>query len=366
MTSAGVGIQPWPPRGEQLFPLPSALLREFAGLTGPVETFGTCLAGSIEAGDLIWYDTRIPPRHGDFVVIQMHPDRQRAFEQRHGQSPGAPHLGIKRLEQRDGEWFLSADDYPEGFPVSDNIILGPVVFRLSRLHRAGTQGQAQRLRQKHGTLAREIQSFVSKAKSPAEKLMARRQLEQLEKIRAKQQTLERAVIEAETRPALPKAHCNSLHFGPGTQLEAIGTPAIEPGAATGVYSTTATGPVTVELNAPSTEVIDRVLWVSSIATQINDIVEVTASYRVGVSGSGGTFTVKTAAIRRVSSTGAMTFVPTMEKTTSTYEAQTVVGTFTQSAGTYDFGIGVEIDGDGVNSFDAIFRDINVRVTVIRR
>jgi hypothetical protein len=38
---------------------------------------------------------------------------------------------------------------------------------------------------------------------------------------------------------------NSLHFGPGTSLEAVGTPGIEPSAATEVYETTVAGPVNI-------------------------------------------------------------------------------------------------------------------------
>jgi hypothetical protein len=85
------------------------------------------------------YDTRIKTRSGDLFVIQQPSD------ERYGaQSNGAPAFGIKRLEQRENaraNSILIADDYPEGFPVSGNIILGPVVFRLARLHRAGTIGK---------------------------------------------------------------------------------------------------------------------------------------------------------------------------------------------------------------------------------
>jgi hypothetical protein len=160
----------------------------------------------------------------------------------------------------------------------------------------------------------------------------------------------------------PGAAVNSLHFGPGTSLEAVSTPGIEPNAATDVYAATDAGPITISLVAPSAEEIDRVKWVT-IAAFTDDTIEVTASYRVGVTGSN--FTVRTAAIRRTSG-GLMTFVPTIEKTTTAYEVQTVVGTFTQAAGTYDFGVGVEIDGDGSTNVDAIFRDINVRATAVKR
>lgn len=160
----------------------------------------------------------------------------------------------------------------------------------------------------------------------------------------------------------PGAAVNSLHFGPGTSLEAVGTPAIEPNAATDIYAATDAGPITISLVAPSAEEIDRVKWVT-IAVFAGDVIEVTASYRVGVSGSN--FTVRTAAIRRTSG-GLMTFVPAIEKTTNAYEAQTVVGTFTQAAGTYDFGLGVEIDGDGSTNVSAIFRNINVRATAVKR
>lgn len=231
--AANLSAQPWkPPVGEQLLPLPSPLLNEFVGLTGPIETFGTCLEGHLEAGDLIWYDARIAPRSGDLVVIQQHPDRQKHFDERYGARSNAPAIGVKRIEQRDGEWFLSADDFPEGFPLGDNVMLGPVVFRLSRLHRGGTHGQVKRLAQRHSELALEMQSFIAKAKSPAQRLIARRQLEQLRKINAKQ----RALKDAAEAPALPKAHCNSLRFGPGTNLEAVGTPGLEPNSATDLGS----------------------------------------------------------------------------------------------------------------------------------
>lgn len=136
---------------------------------------------------------------------------------------------------------------------------------------------------------------------------------------------------------------------------------IAPGAATETLSVTDVGPLTTSLVGPATNIVDQVLTVT-VTTEASDVVLVTASYRVGVTGSS--FTVKTAAIRELVGVGT-TFVPTMEKTTTAYEPQTVVGTFTQAAGTYNFGVGVQIDGAGTN-VDAIFRDLNIQVVRVRR
>ena len=151
--------------------------------------------------------------------------------------------------------------------------------------------------------------------------------------------------------------------GLGAAARTSDTGDITDAAATAVYAATDTGPITVSLVGPSTSKVDVVKVVSGIVVPTsNCIVEVSASYRVGITGSG--FTVKTGGIRVLSGVGS-TFTTLMEKTTNAYEPQTIVSTFTQAAGTYDFGLGVDITGSGSN-VDATFRDINVRVTVVKK
>lgn len=245
-------------KNERVLPLPPELLIAFDGLTGPHEVFGACLAGILEAGDLVWFDERIQPRSGDLVAIQLHPDRQRWQAERYGWQDAGPVYSIKRLVKRDGDWLLVADDCPEGFPVGDNIVLGPIIFRLQRPHRADTQGQVERLGKRHAELAHEIHQYITRAKSPAERLMARRQLEQLEKIQKKQAQLERSAIEASCSApsALPKASCNSVRFGPTTNIEVVDTGEIREEAATETISSLV---ATIDVNNTTSKLIDTLV-----------------------------------------------------------------------------------------------------------
>ncbi|HEY4370279.1 MAG TPA: hypothetical protein VGN07_23810 [Steroidobacteraceae bacterium] len=191
----------------------------------------------MDAGDLLWWDERKAPVSGDLVVIEQHPDRREYCESVLGlKYEAGPVFGIKRLAMRDGEWLLTADDCPEGFPLSDNIIRGPVVFRLSLMHKAGAIGVAQRLARRHDNLAQNINAFVAQAKSPAQKLIARRQLEQLDKIRRKQSEIDRQT--GADLVALRKAHCNSISFGPGAMVDRHVTAQISHNAVTDTAVTT--------------------------------------------------------------------------------------------------------------------------------
>lgn len=144
------------------------------------------------------------------------------------------------------------------------------------------------------------------------------------------------------------------------------TPDIEPGAATDVYSATDTGPIAIELNAPATTALSQqVKYVEIVADDGYDY-EISASFRLSVTGEPGEFTVTAYPAMFDTSGVQVNASQGIEKETNATEPHSCTGLLTRFAGTWRVGIGCSIVGNGVNNFDATFRDVSVRVAVIKR
>lgn len=143
------------------------------------------------------------------------------------------------------------------------------------------------------------------------------------------------------------------------------TNGIGPNAATEVFSTSDAGPLTVTLTAPATQIANQQVKFVTVTLTEEATVEVTANYRAGIS-TTGTFEMYSFLYRSI---GAAIVASTerIYKSALVYEPFAGIATFTASAGTYRFGIGCTIElGNGVNNVVATFRDINLRVTVVKR
>ncbi len=147
---------------------------------------------------------------------------------------------------------------------------------------------------------------------------------------------------------------------------AAGTTDIAFDAATETYSTTDAGPININLNAPSTSILfQQVKYVTITADDGYDY-EITASFRLGVTGTTG-FTVTTFPAMFDTSGTQVNASQGIDKTANVYEMQSCTGLLTRFAGTWRVGIGCSItNGDGVSNYTATFRDLNLRVAVIKR
>jgi hypothetical protein len=138
---------------------------------------------------------------------------------------------------------------------------------------------------------------------------------------------------------------------------------INPEAATSVTSTSDAGPITI--SCPGSQVFEDVLYIE-IDVDDNDIVEVAAHYRMGVTGNPG-FTVEHYAASWNTSGGAEVGSEHLHRDDNLYQGFGIVGTFTRGAGTWRFGIGCTVTrGAATGTLEAIFRDIELQVTRVKR
>lgn len=150
-------------------------------------------------------------------------------------------------------------------------------------------------------------------------------------------------------------------------LGKAGTDQIGDNAATDTAVATSAGPVTVDLLLPSSSIVSQVHYVT-MTLDASSWVEITASARVGGTGTLNFGEIQIYAMYGpTSGSGATPGGQIIIKTASnSYEFVTVVGLVNVAAGTYRFGIGVEIVGDGSDNRGAIFRDMTTRATVLKR
>lgn len=147
---------------------------------------------------------------------------------------------------------------------------------------------------------------------------------------------------------------------------AADTPDIEPGAATDVYSAADTGPINIVLTAPATQIASQQVKYVTVALADAATVEVTCNWRTGVTYSGSGLDVYMF-LFQATNTAIDASTERIQKTGNVNEPFAAVATFVCTAGTYRFGLGNTIQlGDGVNNATAAHRDINLRVTVIKR
>lgn len=155
----------------------------------------------------------------------------------------------------------------------------------------------------------------------------------------------------------------------GDALAYESTPAsnIEPNAATDVFSATDAGPITITLTAPATQIANQVVKYAEIDVLSGDVIEVSASCRCGGSTSG-TWEIYSFLFRATTGNTILASTERIYKTALVYEATPIIGTFPiTSDGTFRFGVGCTIQlGNGVNNVQAIYRDINLRVTRVKR
>jgi hypothetical protein len=113
-------------------------------------------------------------------------------------------------------------------------------------------------------------------------------------------------------------------------------------------------------------VLSQVLWVQATVNAA-DWIEVSGSFRLGADYGGGSWHVDAFPMYgNTSGTSAVAIGEKLVKDTNPYEFASVTGLVNLSAGTYRFGIGVDMYCDGINNLDARFLNATVRVTVIRR
>jgi putative tail protein len=143
------------------------------------------------------------------------------------------------------------------------------------------------------------------------------------------------------------------------------TSEIASNAATDPYSATDAGPITKTVVGPATNAVHAVKTVS-VTVVTGDTIQVNASFRLGINetGGGSLVSANVAACNGSGSVGLGS--PRIQKTDNLYEPITIVGTFTPGSGTYDAGIGLDLNSDGVGTIEAIFRDVTLQVTVIKR
>lgn len=154
----------------------------------------------------------------------------------------------------------------------------------------------------------------------------------------------------------------------GVDLYPLATPVpnIVPGAATDVYSATDAGPVNINLTAPATTATFQQVKYVTVTIDQTYTFEISASFRLGVTGNPGSFTVTTSPAVWNNGTTLQAADQGVDKTTNLIEPQTCIGVLSRPAGTYRVGVACSIGGDGVNNFSAGYRDINLRVAVIKR
>lgn len=128
------------------------------------------------------------------------------------------------------------------------------------------------------------------------------------------------------------------------------------------------GPLTSTLTAPASSGGYQVKYIELTITA-GYSVEVTVSGRFGVStaAGAGTWTVQIYALAGSVSFPNVACGQPLVKDTNAYEMFSVVGLHTPvGGGTFRYGLGVFINGDGTHNFDAIARDVTVRVTTVKR
>lgn len=141
---------------------------------------------------------------------------------------------------------------------------------------------------------------------------------------------------------------------------------ISPNAATVPLAATDAGPINIDLTAPATNAIFQQVKYVTVTTVGTYDFEISASFRLGVTGNPGSFTVTTMPAVWDNGTTLQAAVQGVDRTTNLIEPLSITGLISRPAGTYRVGIACTIAGDGVNNFTAGYRDINLRVTVIKR
>src|SRR5690606_32675151 len=130
-------------------------------------------------------------------------------------------------------------------------------------------------------------------------------------------------------------------------LDTVGTGEIDPDAVAEVFELEDAGPVTIELPASGgvSTVEKMVVWVAVTITD-DDVIEISASYNIQHDVSSVNVLASTAAAYETG--GTITFAQGLVLWSSLQSTaqQTVVGTFSPGAGTYNFGIAASI-GTGV-------------------
>jgi hypothetical protein len=149
----------------------------------------------------------------------------------------------------------------------------------------------------------------------------------------------------------------------GTPL-AAGTTDIDFNAVTDTYSATDAGPIDIVLTGPATQITSQQVKYATITTDGTYDFEISASFRLGVTGAAGAFTVVAAPAVWISTT-LDAAVQGVDKDTNVYEPTGITGLISRPANTYRVGVLCSIFGDGTN-FTATFRDISLRVTVVKR
>lgn len=165
----------------------------------------------------------------------------------------------------------------------------------------------------------------------------------------------------------PGAAVNSLHFGPGTSLEAVGTPGIEPSAATRVYQADNSGPAAVSVANGVTSNRDWLDYIEVLDLSAADVVEVTVNLTAAITaiGTNPVAVVSAAYGTTTPSTASQGFAK--DSGYGADEPITVLGTFTGLTGTYRFGVECNISHDSAGSTSALTAyNLEIRVTVVRR
>lgn len=150
-------------------------------------------------------------------------------------------------------------------------------------------------------------------------------------------------------------------------IHVVDTANITENAVSEVYSATDAGPLTQNLASPSLAKSWMILDVTVEKENDSDIIEVSSSFNVDV--SGGVIDLVATGAFRTSSTLGSDFQDSTRITGASNENVAVVGTFTgDAAGTHDYGLGLSIilSGGGADDVTVEFRDVNVRVAVIKR
>lgn len=152
----------------------------------------------------------------------------------------------------------------------------------------------------------------------------------------------------------PGTAVNSLHFGPGTSLEAVGTPGIETDAATAVYSQT-------DDTHSVTLLAETVMSIAVPAVPVGHVAQVTATFDVWRNSNGAGN--RTVFLQQDGS--AIAHNPrTVTSLADPGERVTLLAEFTQPSGT---AFTYELNYLGVNVGDtAEFRNIKMRVEIIKR
>jgi hypothetical protein len=155
----------------------------------------------------------------------------------------------------------------------------------------------------------------------------------------------------------PGAAVNSLHFGPGTSLEAVGTPGMEEEAATETYSST-------DASYSTSLLFDSVLSISVPAVQADHVAQVTTTFDAWKVVGAINPTVFVLRSNDGGLSGSVGENRTLVQTASPGERVTLMGEFSNSAGA---AWSYHLIYSGIALGDsAEFRNATLRVEIVKR